>query len=60
LPSVQPFKIANKKIMEEGLSIQSRQFKHHNSDNNNTVANTTILVDVYCTNGEEEINKAPK
>ena len=46
--------------MEEGLSIQSRQFKHDNGDNNNTVANTTILVDVYCTNGEEEINKAPK
>jgi hypothetical protein len=42
------------------LSLQSREFQHHFSDNNNIVASTTPCVNVLFINGEEEIKEAPK
>lgn len=40
------------------MSLQSKEFQHHNSDNNNNVvANINLLDDVLSTIGEEEIKK---
>jgi hypothetical protein len=44
-----------KKNMEEVSSLQSRHFQHHLFDKNNTIATTTLPVNVSSTNGEEEI-----
>jgi hypothetical protein len=44
----------------EVSSLLSRQVQHHLSDNNNTVANTSLLVNVLSTNNEEEIKEVPK
>lgn len=44
--------------MKKQLSLQYRQFQHHNSDN--IIANTTLLVGVSSTNSKEEIKKVFK
>lgn len=44
----------------EVSSLLSRQVQHHLSDNNNTLANTSLLGNVSSTNNEEEIKDVHK